>query len=469
MSIVQLLRIILARKWIVLTIFLVVASLGLTIVLRMPKQYVANASLVIDVRPDPLMGPFVSPANIATQVEVIKSDKVATRVVKMLGLDSAPDTISKWRESTQGRVPLDRHLADLLQLGLSAEPLHGSNVINLSFAAPDPSFAAAAANAFAQAAIDVSIEMRVEPARQSATWFEGQAKALRANLEQAQARLSKFQQEKGIVVSDERMDLENTRLTTLTAQLAAAQAESVDAAGRQRNTGSETSPDVQQSMAVQSLKAQLSTAETKLAEISSIVGSNHPQRLQLEAQIAGLKQQLAAEVRRVSGGTSVVSRASTQKVNELRAMVEAQKKHILSLRSEKDQVAVLARDVETAQRAYDSVSQRMGQLNMESQTNQSMLRLLSQAVQPSEPSKKKLVVGIIGSLLGGLLLGAAAVVAWELLDRRVRGVEDMLVLPGVPVIGVLHTADSKRPIFRGLTGPKGPVPPSLSGPAPGAS
>ena len=461
MSIVQFLRVVWARKWLVLAVFVVSAAVGLTIVLRQPKQYVANSSLVIDVRPDPILGMLTSQASMATQIEILKSDKVAVRVVKMLGMENSPSAVQQWREATGARIPLDRFFADLLELGLTVEPLRGSNVVNIAFASPDPAFAAAAANAFAQAAIDTAVEMRVEPARQSATWFDGQTKSLRTNLEQAQAKLSKYQQEKGIVVSDERLDLENTRLIALTSQLAAAQAESVDASGRQRSTGSEMSPDVQQSAVVQSLKGQLGSAETKLSEISSIVGANHPQRVQLEAQIAELKQQLAAEVRRVSGSTSAVSRASSAKVAELRAMVEAQKKQLLSLRSERDQISVLLRDVETAQRSYDTVSQRQGQLTMESQTNQSMLRLLTQAVQPSEPSNKKRIIGALGSLVGGLLLGAAVAVGLELLDRRVRGTEDLLVLYGVPVIGVLRSADSKQPVYRQLSGTRPPPRPAL--------
>ena len=51
---------------------------------------------------------------------------------------------------------------------------------------------------------------------------------LRANLEQAQAKLSKFQQIKGIVVTDERLDQENARYGTLISQLATAQAERVE-------------------------------------------------------------------------------------------------------------------------------------------------------------------------------------------------------------------------------------------------
>jgi chain length determinant protein EpsF len=338
----------------------------------------------------------------------------------------------------------------VLQRGLGVEPGHGSSIINLSFTAPDPIFAQAAANAFAQAYQDVSVELRVAPARQSATFLDDQFKTLRATLEAAQTRMSKFQQTKGIVVSDERMDQENARYNTLIAQLAMAQAEQVETATRQRNTGGETSPDVLQSAAVQSLKGQIASAETKLTEISSIVGKNHPSRLQLEAQIGELKHQLASETRRVAGGTSTLNRGSSQKVGELQTMVDMQKKQLLALRSDRDQIAVYQRDVEAAQRAYDAVAQRLGQVNMEGQNNQANTRLLSPAVEPLEPSRPKVPLGIAASLLGALAVGLLAALGLEMLDRRVRMPEDLALMPGVPVIGVLRPAGSKRPVFRRL-------------------
>ena len=262
------------------------------------------------------------------------------------------------------------------------EPARGSNLINLSFTAPDPQFAQAAANAFAQAYMDVSVDLRVAPARQSATFLEEQMKSLRGNLEQAQTRLSKYQQSKGIVVTDERLDQENAHYNALVTALASAQADRVDTEARQRNTGGESSPDVLQSGAIQGLKAQLVAAQTRLTEISNIVGANHPTRLALEAQIRELRQQIDAETRRVAGGTTAVNRGSGQKVAELQSMIDQQKKQLLALRSDRDQIAVYQRDVDAAQRAYDAVSQRLGQLNLEGQNNQANTRLLSPAVEP---------------------------------------------------------------------------------------
>ena len=281
-------------------------------------------------------------------------------------------------------------------------------------------------------------------------FLEEQTSSLRNKLEEAQTRLSKFQQSKGIAITDERLDQETARYNALIAQLAMAQAERVDLETRQRNTGSEVSPDVLQSPGVINLKSQIASAETKLSEISSIVGKNHPQRQQLEAQIGELKRQLAAETRRVAGGATTSSRGSSQKVNELQILVDMQKKQVLAMRSDRDQIAVYQRDVDAAQRAYDSVIQRLGVTNLEGLNNQANTRLLSPAVEPLEPSRPRIALGIAASILGGLALGILGALGMEMMDRRVRQPQDLIVVSGVPVIGVLRPQGSKQPIFRRL-------------------
>lgn len=454
MSAWQILRIVWARRWLALTLFVLTVAAGIGITLVIPKLYTAEASLVFDVKVDPIVGVLApnmaAPAYMATQIEILKSDRVAARVVKKLGLENSASAVDQWKEATERRIPLERYFGALLQRGLAVEPVRGSNIVNVLFSAQEPVFAATVANAFAQAYVDVSIDMRVEPARQYAGWFDEQSKVLRANLEQAQARLSKFQRDRGIIVSADQVDQESAKLGALNGQLLAAQAELVDAQGRQRNSGSELSPDVQQSPVVGGLKAQLAQAETKLGEISSIVGPNHPQRQQLVVQIGELKQQLGAEIRRVTGGSSVISKSSQQKVDELKTMVELQKKQVLTLRNERDAASVLMRDVETAQRAYESAGQRVSQLNLESQTNQASVRVLNPAIEPLLPSRPQFIKGLAASIVAGLLLGLGVVLGLEMLDRRVRSPEDLLAIEGVPVLGVLHQAGSKLPVYRRL-------------------
>ena len=470
MGLYQYLRIVWARKWLVLAIFVVFGAAGVTYVLLQKKLYTAETSLIVEMRIDPALGALApalaAPSYMATQIEILRSERVASRAVKLLGVERSAAAVAEWREATKAKIPLERYFADALGRGLVVEPSRGSNLINLSFSAPDPLFAQAAANAFAQAYMDVSVDLRVAPARQSASFLDEQTKALRADLEAAQARLSKFQQTKGIVVTDERLDQENARYSTLISALANAQSEQVETSTRQRNTGGETSPDVLSSGAIQSLKASLVAAQTKLTELSAIVGPNHPSRIQVESQIRELERQLGAETRRVAGGTTTTNRGTGQKVGELQAMVDQQKKQLLALRSDRDQIAVYQRDVEAAQRAYEAVSQRLGVINLEGQNNQANTRILSPAVEPLQPSRPKILAGLVGSVLGALIAGVLAALGLEMLDRKVRVPEDLLVMAGVPVIGVLRPANSRRPVFRRLlmtaNSPSGR--PALAGP-----
>ena len=470
MSIKQLLRIMWARKWLVLALAVLVSVVGAAVTLHMPKQYTAETSMVVEMKVDPALGALApalaAPGYMATQIEIIRSERVASRVVKMLGVERSPSAVQQWREATKAKIPLERYFANLLQGGVGVEPLNGSNIINIRFSAQDPIFAQAAANAFAQAFMDVSVELRIAPTRQGVAFLDDQSKQLRDNLEAAQAKLSKFQQDKGIIVSDERFDQENARYQSLVSQLSAAQGEQIDADTKMRNSGTETSPDVLNNSAIGGLKAQLASAQTKLTELSAIVGKNHPQRIQLEAQIGEIKQQIRAETARVTGGASTFNRSAGQRVAELQGKVDEQKVRLLTLRADRDQVAIIQRDVDTAQRAYDGVTSRLSQFNLESQNNQAATRLLSPAVEPLEPSKPKVMVGVVGSILGGIALGVLAALGWELLDRRVRDPEDLMVMAGVPVLGVLRPEGSKQPVFRKLlqSGPGVRSAPLLAGP-----
>lgn len=444
----QFLLILRARLKLAVILLLLTVSVATIVSLLLPKRYTASTSIVFDLKSDPILGivlPAVaSPGYITTQTDIIQSDRVAGRVVKLLRFDKSPTAVDTWKQETESKISLESYYGTLLQKGVSIKPTRGSNVLNITFTGAEPKFTAAVANAFAQAYIETNIELRVDPARQYAAWFDERLKTLRDNLEQAQARLSAYQQEKGIVATDERVDQETARLSALTTQLASTQAERADMSSRQKNTGNELSPDVMQSAVVQGIKAELAKAEARLSEISSTVGKNHPQRQQLEAQIAGLKQQISEEIRRVSGGIATASRVTSQKVEEARAAYEAQKKHVLNLRAERDQISVLVKEVEAAQHAYETVSQRMSQNTLESQSQQTNVSILSPAVEPTDASHPKILLNILASVLGGGLLGIGVALGLELLDRRVRDRDDLAALEGIPVLGILQPEAAVR-------------------------
>lgn len=439
----QILLILRLRWWLVLALFALTVVSGYVYLQLVPKRYSATTTVLLDAKADPLVATLATnlaqPIYIATQTEIIRSERVAARVVKMLGLESNADAVATWRQATEGRVPFDSYYGDLLQNGLRVEPGRGSSILNLTYVAQDPKFAAAAVNTFAQAYLDVTVELKVGPAREYATFFDDRLKALRVDLETAQARVSDFQKKRGIIVSAERLDIESTRLASLETALASALANSAETSSRQRNTGTEDSVDVQQSSVVQGIKSELARAETRLNEISTTFGANHPTRIQLEAQIAELKQQLASEMRRVSGATVSSNRMAGQKIGELRSMVEAQKRVVLSMRSERDEASVLLKDLETAQRAYEQVAQRRAQLANESQAEQATARVLSPATEPlvhATPNSKKVLAAAV---LVGIALGIGAAIGWEYFDRRIRSEDDIHMLEGIPLLGVMSS------------------------------
>lgn len=449
MSFRQVLLVLRLRWWVVVVVFMLVLGGAAGVSMVIPKQYTAEASVLLDVKTDPLvatLAPGLASASfIATQVEIIRSDRIAGRVVSMLGLAQNAAAVAQWREATEGRVPIEAYFGNAMQRGLVVAPVSGSALLTLTFTGNDPRFAAAVANSFARAYLELGVEFRVGPAREYSSFFDERLKVLRADLEAAQARLAAFQQRRGIVViSSERVDQEMSRLNALEGALATALADSADTSSRQRNAGTETSVDVSLSPAVQSLKGELARAETRLSEISATYGSNHPQRIELDTRVAELKQQIASEMRRVSGTTTTVNRIASQRVGELRSMVEAQKRSVLNLRAQRDEAGAMLREVETAQRAFDTVAQRRTQLANESQAEQASARVLSPAIEPLEHSRPNIPKNLVAGAMLGLLAGLAAALLLELVDRRVRSADDLLNLEGVPVLGVVSARFGAR-------------------------
>lgn len=454
MTIQQFILMLWARQKLVFAMTGATMALALAISLIMPKEYTAATSLVIDVKsPDPIAGVvlqgMMAPGYMATQADIINSDRVARRVVKLLGLADDPEALAQWQRASKGKGSFEAYYGDLLQGKLSVRPSRDSNVINIGFAAKDPAFAAAVANSFAQAYIDTALELRVEPARQYGRWFEQRLGELRSNLEKAQAKLSAYQQEKGILQTDEHaIDSETARLNQLTEQLAATQAQKADAAGRTRNGGSELSPDVLQNPFIQSVKAEIARQEAKLAEVGSNLGHNHPQVQQLEAQIAGLRQQLRAEIGKISGSAAVAGKFSSAKADELRLAIEEQKKRLLQLKSQRDELSVLVNDVETARRAYEAVGQRMSQFSLEGQSQQTNILVLSQATEPTVPSRPKPLVNLVIAAFIGALMGIFSALAVELLHRRIRSADDIVHDLGLPLLVELGPAGGSSPGHR---------------------
>lgn len=441
MTMMQFLRVMWARKWLMLATLGVTVAAAIVYSVVLPKQYTATSTLVVNSKgADPMTGTMLPaqlvPGYMATQIGILSSQNVGLKVVDSLKLAQSPVVQQQFNEVAHGQGDIREWLASALITKLKITPSHESNLIDVAYTANNPEFAAVIANGFVQAYIKTSLDLRTDPARQTNLWYEEQIKELRDKLESAQTRLSDYQRKKGIVAVDERLDVENTRLAELSSQLVAAQAQTYDSQSRNRRSGDQLS-DVVNSQLIQGLKGNIAQGESRLAQLSEKLGKNHPEYLRAQAEVDALRNKLEHEMRNAQTGVNTTMRISQQREGDLRASLAAQKAKVLALKQQRDEGSVLARDVESAQRAYDMALQRATQTRMESQSDQTDIAVLNPATPPLKASGPKLQLNtVLATALGTLLATAFALLA-ELLDRRLRSEEDFVNILGAPVLAAL--------------------------------
>jgi uncharacterized protein involved in exopolysaccharide biosynthesis len=323
-----------------------------------PNRYTGTTAVVVNFQAD---GPFDSPAipaqlsstYLATQLDIVRSQKVALRVVEMRNLANDPGWRGAYESSGETRVPIKNWIALQIAENLEVEPLNNSRVVNLNYTALAPDDAAAMANGYAKAFIATSLDLTVEPARRNAAWFDEQLKGLRSRLEAARARMMDMQAEKGIVALDEKLGAETTRLDDIT-----------------RNY----------------VEAQMATSAVRARQL----GQNHPDY-----------------------------RAAVQREAALAGAMESQKRNILRLQGQRDELDTLAKEVESEQQNYDATLQAYYKTVMESQFNQTNIAVLSPAYPPSEPSSPNVLLNMLSATVLGLFLGLVLAVLAEMLNPRV--------------------------------------------------
>lgn len=448
MSIHQFLLIMRARYRVAVLLFVLTVSTVLGVSLFMEKQYTASAALVLEVKsPDPVSGimlqGMMSPGYMATQIDIINSDRVAKAVVQQLRLDQGQTVRDLWLADTNGKGQLGDWLANLLQQKLDVKPSRESNVINITYSSPDPDFAAAVANAFAKAYTDVNLDLRQAPARQYAAFFDVQTQLAREKLDNAQRALSVYQQENGITSSDERMDFETSKLSETSSQLTSVQGQTTESQSKRGNFRADTLSDVMQNPVINGLKVDVARLESKLADNNINLGRNHPQTLRAESELEALRNQIETETRKVSNSIETTYAVSRLREGQLQGALSSQKARVLVLNKQRGELNVLRRDIESAQRSFEVLSARAAQASIESLANQTNISVLNAAVAPIDPSKPRVLINTLISVFIGLFLGVSVALLLELTHRRVRSRQDIFETLGLPLLGAVVSTSSR--------------------------
>jgi polysaccharide biosynthesis transport protein len=461
MNFQQFINITWSRKWIALLSLVMTVITTLVVSLVLPKQYVATTSIMVDQRGvDPVTG-LTLPVQllsgyVATQTDVIASHNVARKVVEKLKLSDDPKMQKDFTKADNSGDIKD-WVADLLLKKLEIRPSRETSLIQLDFTSTDPQLAANIANAFADAYIQTSVELRAQPAKLSADWFDLQMASLRERLELAQSVLSTYQQQQGIVDGVDRVvDIEQARLGDLSKQLVESQSRTNELQSRKDLLAStleqggsiESLQEVLSSPLIQSLKSELARSGAHLAELSQKFKKGNSQYNQAEAQVNSLQQEIKSATKMVLSSIDSGVASSKQRDEILTKSLAIQKAKVLELKKKHDQIAVLNREVENAQRAYDDVMQRAVKTRMESELSQTDISILNPALPPQKPAKPKVLLNMILSIFLGSMLGVATALFAEMMDRRVRSAYDVSELLAVPVFAVVSAAAKPKRMAR---------------------
>lgn len=436
------------KAFVLVLIATVVAAVGMALVV--PKRYTATTTVLVDMRDEQSLGAGTRVMTarertgyIQTQVDLLQSGRVAGQVAKDLKLAQQPGMREAFESDTGGAGNIDDWIAANLLEKLKVD-VSGSNVITVMFSSSDPRRAAEVANGFAKAYIETALLLRTGPTRDAAEWFNEQLKALRAQVNQSQAKLTAYQKEKGITYVDERADVEAARFAEISTQLLSARNATYEAQARHRqaqevlNSGTpDAFPELMSSPAIAAVRADLARAEGAFQAASADLGPNHPVYRRHEGEVQALRQKLSAEMKKSVAAFGNAAQQAQRREEELKKALAAQHQRVLTQKDYRVEMATLTRDVESTQRAYDAALTRLVSNQVDSRANQTNVAVLTPAIEPLEPVFPR--VGLISALsvVIGVLLAGGIVFMLETLDRRVRSRADLESRLAVPTLGRL--------------------------------
>jgi uncharacterized protein involved in exopolysaccharide biosynthesis len=426
MSIIQFFRILWAYR--LLTLVTTVATLigaGVA-VLIVPPSYEASTRVMLNVlKPDPVTGQSMAGQAreyLETQRELIKDFGVAGQAVDQLGWTSLPETLQRYTAAGSPDGGIRRWLAQTIIEKTKTDVVGATNILEISFRASTPTQASSMANALRDAYIESTISGRRREAMRNAEWFTQQADKERQLLDAADQKKTAYEKETGIVMADEKTDIETSRLRSLSSQTSG-------------GTPMITAPMAPVTASASAM--QLAQLDAQITQASKSLGANHPAMIEMRARRATLAKIVEQDQAAAREAVAASARAAGAGVGALDRAVAAQTSRVVAQREKIQHLTQLQQEVNLHRETMEKSLSRAAELRQEAAIADPGVTVLGEAVTPRHPSfpNKPLILG--GGLVLGAGLGLLLSLILELLNRRVRGVEDLDHLIDAPLLAVI--------------------------------
>ena len=449
-SLAQLWAMLWHRKFLIIAIGTVVVALTLVITLLQDDQYGASGTLLVDFEStDPtLLQGFSASLELSylnTQAQLLRSRRIMATALSELGWTDDPEAIEKFRAIAGGRGSYEDWLAGEYLEDFSVSTDAESRLVDVYYESDDPIRVAQLMNAVIDAYMAQASGIIQGPAAERLKRFDRQRQQARADMEQAQAALTAYQQSQELIDLSERVNSQQERLNNLTSRYVEAQTARQDAAARlaalQQMRRAGASMQQQSELLGQrpgsdggELRVRLESLTAQRADLSKTLGPNHPRLVSINAEISSLRSQIARSVR---DGVQTLEREvalAKQREDDLRQRLDEQRGVVLELERKNDALEAFRRDLQTATDRYKVAVSKYDEVALTIDEGNSSITVVRRAVPATKDvGPSKLLNLIVGCFIGGFL-GLVGALSLELIWRRVRVGEDIARECMIPVL-----------------------------------
>lgn len=401
-------------------------------------------------------GQQFDPEGVQSQVQVIMSRDLAREAIKRIGLvgnsefDSGAGALGALKKVGVligiGAHPADRspeeRVLEKYYDRLLVFPVGRSRIVSIEFTSQDPALAAKAANEIAAVYLEMQEAAKQDTARSASSWLSTTIEPLRKRLAESEAKVEEFRSRHGLLVGTNNTTITAQQLADLSTQLSNARNQQAEAqakaaiirdaikAGRTFEI-----PDVANNDLVRRLIEQRVNLRAQLALESRNLLSEHPRIKELNAQLADLEGQIRAAAERAVRTLENEAKIAGQRVESVTAALDGQKKTASGANDDEVQLRALEREARTQREQLEQYMLRYREALARDAQNAmpADARIISRAIEPTEPSFPKKLPTMLVATLATFLVALAVVVSRELLNggspapaedaprRKVRG------------------------------------------------
>lgn len=463
-------------------IFAVVFLLIIVPVLMQVPKYTATASVMMDPRtmsatPDQenvLSDLPPDQTTIDTEVEILKSNALADRIVRSLKLDSDPEFNSALEPTSffglvkkpaveEKLTPLEmqaRH-EDVLNsvLGrLYVARLGETRIITIAFTSTSPEKSAKIANEWSRLYLSQQLETKFQATKEANDWLSSRLGDLRTQVEVAETAVQQYKIANGLLSVSSDNTLGQQQITTLDSQLAGVKVERAESearlsvAKRQLNAGS-TGEDVGAALnsdVIKNLRAQRVTVSQTLADLQSRYGPRHPDIVKANDQLKDIDGQIKAEIQRVMSNLEAEAEVQRQRTASLAGSVSQAKGQLVGNNQAMVKLNELQRNAEAVTTLYQSYLDRFKQTSSQAGVDRTDARIVSNAALPTGPSAPRIPFSMFVAFVGAFGSAVGAVLIRRALDSGLTTGPDVEGLLKQPHLG--NIADLSSTLAKGQKG-----------------